>query len=42
VRIITNLPSKIRQMKEFIRPLVDERLAKLEELGETWDDAPVR
>jgi len=41
VRMITNLPSKIRQMAEFIRPLVEERLTKLEELGETWDDAPV-
>jgi len=40
VRMTTNLPSKIRQMAKFIRPLVEERLTKLEELGETWDDAP--
>lgn len=42
IRMITNLPSKIRQMEEFIRPLVEERLIKMEEFGETWDDAPVR
>lgn len=40
--MIANLPSKIRQMAEFIRPLVEERLIKMEEFGETWDDAPVR
>ena len=27
---------------EFIRPLVEERFAKMQEFGETWDDAPVR
>ena len=42
VRMITSVPSKIRQMAEFIRPLVEERLTKLEEFGETWDGAPVR
>ena len=42
VRMIANFPSKIRQMVEFIRPLVEERLKKMEEFGETWDDAPVR
>ena len=42
IRMITKLPSKIRQMEEFIRPLVEERLIKMEEFGETWDDAPVR
>lgn len=40
--MFTNLPSKIRQMEEFIRPLVEERLIKMEEFGETWDDTPVR
>jgi len=40
VRMIANLPSKIRQMVEFIRPLVEERQKKMEEFGETWDDAP--
>jgi hypothetical protein len=40
--MITSVPSKIREMAEFIRPLVEDRLAKLEEFGETWDDAPVR
>jgi hypothetical protein len=29
-------------MEEFIRPLVEDRLTKMEELGEAWDDAPVR
>jgi hypothetical protein len=27
---------------EFIRPLVEERSAKMEEFGEDWDDKPVR
>jgi hypothetical protein len=26
---------------EFIRPIVEERSAKMEEFGEDWDDAPV-
>jgi hypothetical protein len=27
---------------EFIRPIVEERFAKMEAFGENWDDAPVR
>jgi hypothetical protein len=27
---------------EFVRPIVEERFAKMEEFGEDWDDAPVR
>jgi hypothetical protein len=27
---------------EFIRPIVEDRSAKMKELGENWDDAPVR
>ena len=27
---------------EFIRPIVEERSAKMKEFGEDWDDAPVR
>ncbi|KAN0126095.1 cytochrome P450 [Lactarius tabidus] len=41
-RVISNLPSKFRQEMEFIRPLVEERLAKMEEFGEDWDGKPVR
>jgi len=26
---------------DFIRPIVEERLAKMEEFGDTWDGAPV-
>ena len=26
---------------EFIRPMVEERFARMEELGEDWDDKPV-
>ena len=26
----------------FIEPMVKERFAKMDELGETWEDAPVR
>ena len=40
--MLSNLPSKIRQEREFIRPLVEERLARMEEFGEDWDDKPVR
>ncbi len=27
---------------EFVRPIVEDRLAKMKEFGENWDDAPVR
>jgi hypothetical protein len=27
---------------EFIRPIVEERSAKMKEFGDDWDDAPVR
>ena len=39
--MLSNLPSQIQQEIEFIRPMVDERLAKMEEYGEDWDDKPV-
>ncbi|KAF8491192.1 cytochrome P450 [Russula emetica] len=39
-RILSNLPSQIRQEIEFIRPIVEERFAKMEEYGEDWDDKP--
>jgi hypothetical protein len=39
--MLSNLPSQIRQEIEFIRPMVEERLAKMEEYGEDWDDKPV-
>jgi hypothetical protein len=29
-------------MTEFIGPIVNERFAKMKELGEAWDDVPVR
>jgi hypothetical protein len=35
------LPAQIRQEIEFIRPIFEERMAKLEEYGEDWDDKPV-
>ena len=41
LRMISNLPSQIRQEIEFIRPLVEERFAKMEEYGDDWDDKPV-
>ena len=41
-RIVSNLSSKIQQQIEFIRPMVEERFAKMEEYGEDWDDKPVR
>ena len=38
---LSNLPSQVRQEIEFIRPMVDQRFAKMEEFGEDWDK-PVR
>jgi hypothetical protein len=40
-RMLSNLPSQIQQEIEFIRPIVEERFAKMEEYGEDWDDMPV-
>ena len=39
--MLSNLPSQIRQEIEFIRPIVEERFAKMEEYGEDWDEKPV-
>jgi hypothetical protein len=39
--MLSNLPSQIQQQAEFIRPMVEERLAKMEKYGEHWDDKPV-
>jgi hypothetical protein len=40
-RMISVLPSQIQQEIEFIRPMVEERFAKMDEYGEDWDDKPV-
>ncbi|KAI0280021.1 cytochrome P450 [Russula aff. rugulosa BPL654] len=39
-RMLSKLPSQIQQEIEFIRPMVQERFAKMEEYGEDWDDKP--
>jgi len=39
-RLISKIPSQFRQETEFIRPMVEERFAKMEEFGEDWDDKP--
>ncbi|KAH9993110.1 cytochrome P450 [Russula vinacea] len=43
-RMLSNLPSQIRQEIEFIRPMVEERFAKMDEYGDDWekewDDKP--
>jgi len=39
-RMLSNLPSQIRQEMEFIRPMVEERFARMEEFGENWEDKP--
>jgi hypothetical protein len=39
--MLSNLPSQIQQEIEFIRPMVEERFAKMEEYGEDWDDMTV-
>jgi hypothetical protein len=36
-RMLSNLPSQIQQEIEFIKPMVEERFAKMEEYGEEWD-----
>jgi len=36
-RMLSNLPSQVRQEVEFIRPMVEERFAKMEEFGDDWD-----
>ena len=35
--MLSNLPTQIQQEMEFIRPMVQERFAKMEEFGEEWD-----
>ncbi|KAI0278605.1 cytochrome P450 [Russula aff. rugulosa BPL654] len=40
LRMVSDLPSQIRREIEFIRPLVEERFAKMEEYGDDWDDKP--
>jgi len=39
-QLFSNTPYHIRRTMEFIRPIVEERLAKMEEFGDTWDGAP--
>ena len=39
--MISNLPSQNQKEIEFIRPMVEERFAKMDEYGEDWDDKPV-
>ncbi len=42
MRIISNLPSQIQQEMEFLRPMFEERLAKMGDLSEgDWGDKPV-
>ena len=40
-RMLSDLPSKIQQEIEYIRPMVEERFAKMEEYEDDWDDKPV-
>jgi hypothetical protein len=39
--MLSNLPAQIQKEIDFIRPIVEERFAKMEEYGEDWDDKPV-
>ncbi len=39
--MLSSLPSQIRQEMDFIRPMVEERFAKMEEFGDDWEDKPV-
>ena len=40
--MLSNILAQIQQETDFIRPMVEERFAKMEEYGEYWDDKPVR
>ncbi|KAI9511491.1 cytochrome P450 [Russula earlei] len=41
MRIISNLPSQVQQNMEFLRPLFEERIAKMGDLNQGgWDDRP--
>jgi hypothetical protein len=43
MRLISNLPSQFQQEMEFLRPMYEERLAKMKDLSEgDWGDRPVR
>ncbi|KAI0245471.1 cytochrome P450 [Lactifluus subvellereus] len=39
-RVLCSIPSQVRRATELIGPLVEERLTKMEELGDAWNDAP--
>ena len=41
-RLVSKVPSHVLRTMEFIKPIVEERSAKMKEFGENWDDAPVR
>lgn len=40
-RMLSNLPSQIQRETEFIKHMVEERFAKMEEFGADWHDKPV-
>jgi len=40
--MFSNIPSQVRQTMQFIEPMVKERFEKMDELGEAWEDPPVR
>ena len=35
--MLSDIPAQIRQEMVFIRPMVEERSAKMEEFGDDWD-----
>ncbi|KAI0261281.1 cytochrome P450 [Gloeopeniophorella convolvens] len=39
-RLLSNLPAQVQQEIDFVRPIAEERLSKLKELGKEWDDKP--
>ncbi|KAH9970801.1 cytochrome P450 [Russula compacta] len=39
-RMVSKIPSQVRQTIKFIGPLIEERYAKMEELGERWENPP--
>ena len=41
-QFFSEFPSQVRQTMGFLEPTVKERFEKMDELGNTWENAPVR
>jgi len=41
-RVLTKVPSHIKRATELLRPIIEDRMAKLDQYGSDWPDKPVR